>query len=279
MPTNRTVLGFILSAAFVVAEHPVERVGELKHAAIGEASGIVRSRKHPGIFWVHNDSGNPPALFAVRADGSLVREFAVAVANIDWEDIAADDDGRLYVGDIGNNGGRLPIRAIHRFVEPDPSVEPRGPLKPDRSWYYRLPDRDRFDAESLYLDGETLRLIAKRFDGRDAQVYKLALDVRADLLRPALPEPVRRLEGFTDAATGADLSPDGRRLAVVSTGEVAVFERTPDGFSLRHRLAHPDSAVEAICWDGEDLLLASEGRSLYRIRAAAWRNAPPARTR
>ena len=48
---------------------PLEPIGRLDHPAIREASGIVASRRYPGIFWVHNDSGNPPALYAVRRDG------------------------------------------------------------------------------------------------------------------------------------------------------------------------------------------------------------------
>ncbi|MFO0950915.1 MAG: hypothetical protein U0835_07120 [Isosphaeraceae bacterium] len=68
----------------------------------------MASRRHPGVFWVHNDSGNPPRLFAVRVDGSLIREYAVQAPNVDWEDIAVDDEGHLYLGDIGNNDARLP---------------------------------------------------------------------------------------------------------------------------------------------------------------------------
>src|SRR3954452_21411316 len=105
---------------------PLEPMGRFDARAIREASGIVRSRRHPGIFWVHNDSGNPPALFAVRGDGTLVRAFAVALPNIDWEDIAIDDDGHLYLGEIGNNGGRLPLRAVYRLDEPDPSRPAEG---------------------------------------------------------------------------------------------------------------------------------------------------------
>src|SRR4051795_12516953 len=87
----------------------LEPIGRLAHPAIREASGIVQSRRFPGIFWTHNDSGNPPSLFAVTREGSLVREYKVAVPNVDWEDIAIDDDGHLYLGEIGNNDGRLPL--------------------------------------------------------------------------------------------------------------------------------------------------------------------------
>ena len=39
-----------------------------------ELSGIVASRKHPGVFWAHNDSGNPLELFAIDALFALFTE-------------------------------------------------------------------------------------------------------------------------------------------------------------------------------------------------------------
>ena len=99
--------------------------------------GSSRAGGIPGIFWVHNDSGNAPLLFAVRSDGRIVRRFRLAIPNLDWEDIAIDDQGHLYLGDIGNNTGLLRVRTIYRLDEPDPSSPedkdrtarwpPRGP--------------------------------------------------------------------------------------------------------------------------------------------------------
>ncbi len=100
---------------------PLEPLGRFDAQAIPEASGIVKSRRFPGIFWVHNDSGNAPLLFAVRSDGRIVRRFRLAIPNLDWEDIAIDDQGHLYLGDIGNNTGLLRVRTIYRIDEPDPS--------------------------------------------------------------------------------------------------------------------------------------------------------------
>src|SRR5689334_8644757 len=84
----------------------LEPLGRFDRAEIPESSGVVRSRRHPGVFWVHNDSGNPASLFAVDRTGRILGKFAVGVPNLDWEDVAIDERGRLYVGDIGNNGGR-----------------------------------------------------------------------------------------------------------------------------------------------------------------------------
>src|SRR3954463_4778166 len=105
----------VLIASLAVAPTPLEPLGRFDLRVLPEASGIVKSRRHPGIYWVHNDSGNSPSLYAIRRDGTIVREFRLSVPNVDWEDIAVDDEGHLYLGDIGNNGGLLGLRAVYRI--------------------------------------------------------------------------------------------------------------------------------------------------------------------
>jgi hypothetical protein len=250
-----------------------ERLGRLDHPAIREASGIVKSRRHPGIFWVHNDSGNPPAIFAVKRDGSLVREYAVGALNVDWEDITADDDGHLYLGDIGNNGGLLPLRVVYRVDEPDPSKPATGLLPVTLKSYYRFSAKEkRFDAEGLFLLAGRAVVVAKTFDGREAELFAVPLDPPAPLLRPATPEPIGRLRGFTEPVTGADLSPDGHRLAVCSLEVARVYERGERGtWTLIGQARYRADGIEAICWDGPDLILAGEGRGVYRISRPRWK--------
>ncbi len=254
----------------------LEPLGRLAHPAIREASGIVRSRRHPGTFWVHNDSGNPPALFAIRRDGTLVREYAVKAPNLDWEDIATDDEGHLYLGDIGNNDNRLPLRMIYRLDEPDPSRPPAGALPVTTASYYRFPRGGRFDAEGLFLDGARAVVVAKFHDGREAELFAIPFDPPAPLTRPALPERVGTLPGFTEPATGADLAPGGRLLAVCSYEVARVYERAPQGtWRPIAAVRYKAEGIEAICWDGPDLILAGEGRGLYRITEATWRGSRP----
>jgi len=248
--------------------------GRLDDPEIREASGIVKSRRHPGIFWVHNDSGNPPALFAVRADGRLVRSYRVGAPNVDWEDIAADDEGHLFIGEIGNNDNRLPFRAIYRLDEPDPSRAGEGPIRVGLASYYTFPKDRRFDAESLFVDQGKAYLVAKRSDGRPAELFRVPLDPPASLLRPALPESVGVLPGCVEPATGADLSADGRRLAVVTNSAARVYTREAEGgWALAATVPFLARDVEAICWDGPDLVLAGEDRSIYRIAEATWKAA------
>lgn len=269
-----TALGILtLLLAGPPPQVPLERIGRLDHPPIREASGLVQSRRHPGIFWVHNDSGNPPALFAVRRDGSLVREYTVGVPNVDWEDVATDDHGHLYLGEIGNNGRLLPLRAIYQLDEPDPEQAGVRSLKVKTASYYRFPGGGRFDAEALVIDGDRALVVAKTLDGRAAEVYAIPLRPPAPLIRPALPERVGTLPGFTTAVTGADLSADRKRLVVCSLDAVGVFEKdTKGGWTPTAKKGfQADDQVEAVAWDGDDILLAGEGRGLFRIRSASWR--------
>lgn len=256
---------------------PLERVGKLTDPAIREASGIVASRRHPGIFWVHNDSGNPAELFAVRRTGELVRSYRVAAPNVDWEDIATDDAGHLYIADIGNNKLILPVRAIHQIDEPDPtSAGPSpGPLAVVASHYYRFATGGAFNAEGLVVRDRQALIVTKRQDGQTAEVYRVPLDRPAPLLRPVLPTRVGGLPGCVEAVTGATLTADGRRLAVSTDRSVRVFEATAaGGWAPAGSLAHQAPDVEAITWDGEDLIVASEDRSVYRVPAGRWTGAP-----
>ncbi|AGA29354.1 hypothetical protein [Singulisphaera acidiphila] len=266
--------GIALALALVTGGPPLERVGRLNYPAIREASGIVASRRHPGIFWVHNDSGNLSLLFAVKRDGSLVREYLLQVPNVDWEDIAIDDDGHLYLGEIGNNKGRLPLRSIYQINEPDPTQPFKGTLAVEVSSFYSFPPEGRFDAEGLFLDAGRAVVVAKTFDRSEAELFAIPLSPPAPLLRPAAPESLGRLPRFLEPATGADLSRDGRLLAVCAVDVARVYQRDRSRsgpWTLVGTVRFPADHVEGIAWDGLDLILASENRTLYRISEARWR--------
>ena len=62
----------------------------------------------------HNDGGNDPEIFVLNLDGSIRHRVSVTNAeNKDWEDIAQDQKGHLYIGDFGNtNNTRKNLRVL-----------------------------------------------------------------------------------------------------------------------------------------------------------------------
>ena len=54
-------------------------------------------------------------------------------------------------------------------------------------------------------------------------------------------------------------------------GRVNVYVRAEGGWRLFSSVSHGGAGVEAVAWDGDDLLLASEDRRLIRVPQAAWK--------
>lgn len=97
-----------------------------------EPSGLVKSRLWPDVYWTHNDSGDGPRIFPVHRDGRIypAERYGAAhgvhipdAVNVDWEDITADDQGHLIIGDFGNSekNDRRDLCDLLGVVRPDPT--------------------------------------------------------------------------------------------------------------------------------------------------------------
>src|SRR5215213_4949521 len=100
------------------------RLAKLEDGAIDESSGVAASRRNPGLFWTHNDSGDGPFLYAFDRAGGKRGTWRVAGARaFDWEDMAAGPGPQagqayLYVGDIGDNDRSRREIVVYRVTEP-----------------------------------------------------------------------------------------------------------------------------------------------------------------
>ncbi len=255
-----------------------------------EASGIVASRRNTGLYYVHNDSGGKPEVYVLDRDGRIVATLRLRGArNVDWEDIALAPGTRagrwdVCVADIGDNARRRPEVVIYRFAEPDLSSPPKRSVElTPHVVRCRYQDGPR-DAEALVVDPADGAgyVLTKRWDGRcgvyrltrwsGRQVHTLR---RVGWLRfPAATLPLARM------VTGADITADGRRLAVrtyVGGWEWSLATRTKAADFARLIATAPQALTlaaepqgEAICYtpDGAALLTISEGSPtvLYELR-------------
>jgi hypothetical protein len=85
---------------------------------VAESSGIVCAGLDK--IWTHSDSGEDNELFLVDTAGNLLRTLVIGNAtNVDWEDLARDDQNRIWINDAGNNGnGRRDLR-LYRIADPN----------------------------------------------------------------------------------------------------------------------------------------------------------------
>lgn len=273
-----------------------EIAGLMADEALSETSGMVPARHHPGHFWVHNDSGNAAELHLMSERGERVATVPVdGVRNVDWEDLAKFTlDGRSYlvIADTGDNGGiRRTLRLI--VLEEPRALSPGLRLSPAWTVAFRWPDGPR-DCEAIAVDvraGEVLLISKKRVP---PELFRVALKPATST--PQVAERIGLLEGIAQPSeadlarnpiygryraqvTGADLSPDGRTLAVLNYQSVLLYRRPGARAPWASALAAPTTLpftwmpqAEAIAFgaDGLSLWVAGEQRPspLIRFRAS-----------
>jgi len=262
---------------------PPAKLGTLKDSAIKESSGIVASRTTPGLYWTHNDSGDGPFIYAFDNRGRRRGTWRVSGATArDWEDIAAGPGpthgtNYLYIGDIGDNGGRLSEIIVYRIPEPtikaaDAASKKSKPQSTAAAEAIRLRYPDgKHDAEALLVHPVTGNIyILTKIPFANPTIYKADAPFSApgtitlvrigELDMPGL---------FGGIITGGDISPDGRRVALcdyVQGYEIVL----PTGAAFDRIWKQPLRAIalgerkqgEAIGYrlDGKALLTTSEGR-------------------
>ncbi|HLQ47286.1 MAG TPA: hypothetical protein VK137_21255, partial [Planctomycetaceae bacterium] len=246
-----------------------------------------------GVFWTHSDSGNPPLLFAITRTGELLATYRVQGAvNLDWEAIETDDDGRLYLCDVGNNLPGLPLKTrwIDIVREPNPRSLPKNPTRTDnnpadavelplieieRQLHFTFPDQPQ-DVEGVVCWKDTLLLFSKVHQGT-APVFALPL-TSEKAVKPPRSVPLKPLgDGVSSLRiTGAALTPKRDRLALCSYDYVRVFELSGENFTDDKALGHLDrcpnrvmrfaaTQTEGCEWDGDNLILVSEDRQIFEI--------------
>jgi hypothetical protein len=263
----------------------------------GSGSGIVASSRHPGVLWAIRDRGaqDKPgkprnALYAYKvADGRVVevvpgvtfKAFPLPVPARDWEGIGRDSQGNLWIADIGDNECDRTDTALLKVREPDPAGD--GPAELLATYRYRFPDPAPGcagrNAEAMFLADDVPYLIDK---AEPSTLYRFP---RLDPKGTVTLEKVGVLAGQVANLSGADLSADGRRLAVDTHTTLYVYQAGDPSLAGDRLVADlisrsPAWTVElaqranvegvAFSWDSHDLNLLAENRDVWFVPAAAY---------
>ncbi|HEX8722546.1 MAG TPA: hypothetical protein VF736_18160 [Pyrinomonadaceae bacterium] len=260
-----------------VARATPAQIATLEDRAVRESSGLVASRRNPGLFWTHNDSGDGPFVYAFDRRGRARGKWRVSGAQaLDWEDIAAGPGpaaGRsyLYAGDIGDNERGREFVVVYRFPEPQVTEGAQGGARetePAEAIRLKYPD-GAHNAEALLVHPRTGDLYVVTKTAEAAGVYKLAAPYGAGevhaLTRVAV---LRGPDFFGTLVTGGDISPDGTRVALCDYAQGYELTLPAGARGFDDIWAQKPTAVplglriqgEAVCYtlDGSSLLATSE---------------------
>jgi len=250
----------------------VRLVARISDMRIKESSGIVASHRYTNLYWTHNDGGGPKkqVLYAINRGGNTRAFFSVIGVTLhDWEDIAIDDAGHLYIGDIGNNESKRDTLAVYEIDEPNPQAR-TGDVSPKRVWNLKFPQAP-FDCESLFVWKDYGYVVSKVFDKAHAQIFRFPLK---DTNAPLTLELVATTK-IESPVTGADISADGTLLGLVAKNGAYVFRI--DGDVARATKAKPhhtklkNEHIEGCCFVPEGLLVTSERRNIFLFTDPAFR--------
>lgn len=301
--------------AGLFVDFPFAEVARIDHPPLDELSGLLASRRWPGTVWGINDSGAAPSLFALDADFRMriprwlddryvhgagtgtgtAREpwpgiQLVGATLIDWEALARIDD-LIYVADVGNNGNARRDLGFWELVEPVPDATERA--RPIRYLRVHYPQQEQFpgrvwewDCEAVFADAGMLYLITKHRAAGEigrlipgARLYRFEPGAapEASAAQPSTPLTLISRHPQLVSATGADLSPDGRWLAVLSYTAIWFFPRPVDGDDwlaatpvIRPLPILQTRQAESIAWEDDDVLLfGNEDGVLFRMAPEA----------
>jgi len=244
-------------------EWKVEICGFIDNPAIEESSGLVHVKKD--LFWTHNDDEDYN-LYLINLKGKTRYRWPVKIQNNDWEDITADSNGHLFIGNFGNN---FNLRRKVSIWKLDPyerkgvypiiiHYQEQGDFSPP------IPGLMNFDVEGMVYHEDSLYLFTKNKNKKGFNVYAVA-----DKPGHANPK-IRQSVSIKGMVTGACLSPDHKELALLTYQRIYFFKMEP-GFRIAEK---PFDCIpiwrgrqmEAISWFRMDsILVSNEQRDLFLI--------------
>lgn len=194
-----------------------------------EASGIQKV-KGSDLLWMQNDSGNKSKIYGVNKKGKIKRVVDIKAKNHDWEDLTTDNEGNLYIADFGNNRNDRKNLVILKVSNKDLLNKKTVEVEKIKFSYpnqHKFPPKKKnmfFDAESIFWLNNNLYIFTKsrvkKVYGK-TRLYKIPAKKGTHVAE--LISEFNNCNELSCWVTSADISPNGKKIALLSHNKVLVF--------------------------------------------------------
>lgn len=230
-------------------------------------------------LWAVEDSGNESRLYKIDANGKAIEEVTVGITNNDWEDLASDAKGNLYIGDFGNNKNDRKDLVIYKLAP--------GFKSPAAAIAFYYPEQDNFppkksqlkyDCEAFFEHKGNFYLFTKNRSARfDGSLFIYKVPNKEGRHAAQLLGTITTCSAYRKCAvTSADISPDGTKAVLLTSDKIFVLTNFgEDNFAQAQmqmlELGH-STQKESICFKDNDLLFIAdekdkgEGGKLYQVK-------------
>ena len=242
-------------------------------SVMNEVSGITTV---PGsdLIWMINDSGNKNVVYGYKLLGDIEREIMISNAeNIDWEDIASDDEGNLYIADFGN--GRDHKKELKILKIPSPITFQQDTIAAEIISFSltinkaNKDDFKKFNAEALlYLDEQLYIFSKNRNDENGGHTYVFTIPAKQGTYKATYLGDLRTCEGRRDCyITAAALSPDKKTIALLSHDRVFLLSDFITPHFLKGKLQEfnfkHSSQKESVTYKNDSTLYIADERRIH----------------
>lgn len=240
------------------------RLGQMPEE-VKESSGLAPANQ-PEMYYTLGDAGNEAVLFKVNTRAQLLDKIRLNIPNTDWESMAHDNSGNLYICDCGNNSNARQNLAIYRVNPEEPGKTEKISFRyPDQRQFPPKKKERNFDSEGSFWHQGNLYLFSRdRGRQQTSKVYRV----------PASPgnHEAELLASLTipGEVTGAAISKAGTRMALLTKEGIFLFTGT--GFPellkakperLSNQSAGQTEGVEFM--NEQTLLISSEEGGLFTL--------------
>ncbi len=250
---------------------------------LNENSGIIHFQNSK--VWLVEDNGNGDNLYEVDFKGNLLREIKVKNAkNHDWEYLAKDKKGNIYIGDFGNNDNDRKNLVIYKIPDPRSHSKEKTKAKkisfnyPEQKKFPPSKNKRIYDAEAFFHFKDHLYIFtknrAKPFTG-ETSIYKVP-GKEGSYKAVFMGEIKLCADWDTCKVTSADISSDGKTIVLLGCGILwTITDFSIDGFSsgsIQEIDLGIRSQLESVCFKDDNTLLLSDerkkglGGNLYSYR-------------
>ena len=236
-----------------------------------EVSGteVVSNSK---LIWMLNDGGNKAKIYGVSKKGKIVKDISVKAKNHDWEDLASDEKGNLYIGDFGNNESRRKNLAILKIKHKDLSSSKK--IKVEKIKFY-YPDQTKFppkkkqyfyDSESFFYHKNFFYIFTKsRVKNKFGRTSLYRVPATVGNHKAEFISEFNNGKEMDSWITSADISKDGKKVALLSPSSVLIFSdfKKDDFLSGKLTKIHLDqiSQKEGITFKNNNTLLITDEKA------------------
>lgn len=236
---------------------------------LNEVSGTEITVKSD-LIWMLNDSGNKPKLYGVSKKGNIKKEIKIKAKNNDWEDLASDGDGNIYIGDFGNNHNKRKNLSILKVNAANLNKD--KPVKIDRiSFSYdnqnKFPPKSKamhFDCEAFFYFNDYLYLFTKsRVKGNYGKTNLYKVPAKQGNYIAQYIDSYSTCNDFYCWVTAADISDDGKQMVLLTQKGVWLFSNfNSDNFfsgTIKTYAFNSETQKEGICFkDNKTIYITDE---------------------